>query len=133
MPTLPPPSRFVFDVSRAAPGEDLVGVGADLAPGTLLEAYANGLFPMGLGDGGGPVEREQQRHRVDTLAQVTVVAVQRLRGDVGGEAAPVPRKGEGRDPRAASGPLVDEPGHQGVLACPVQPLDRDQLAHEGSI
>ncbi len=31
------------------PGEDLVGVGADLEPGTLLAAYRRGLFPMGLG------------------------------------------------------------------------------------
>ncbi len=28
------------------PGEDLVAVGADLAPGTLLAAYRAGLFPM---------------------------------------------------------------------------------------
>lgn len=28
------------------PGEDLVAVGADLAPGTLLAAYRSGLFPM---------------------------------------------------------------------------------------
>jgi leucyl/phenylalanyl-tRNA--protein transferase len=27
-------------------GDDLVAVGADLAPGTLLAAYRNGLFPM---------------------------------------------------------------------------------------
>ncbi|HWJ81747.1 MAG TPA: leucyl/phenylalanyl-tRNA--protein transferase [Nocardioides sp.] len=27
-------------------GDDLVAVGADLAPGTLLTAYRNGLFPM---------------------------------------------------------------------------------------
>ncbi len=53
MPTLPPPSRFVFDVGAAGPGEDLVGVGADLAPGTVLEAYARGVFPMGLGAEGG--------------------------------------------------------------------------------
>ncbi|WP_228255237.1 leucyl/phenylalanyl-tRNA--protein transferase [Ornithinimicrobium avium] len=38
----------------AAPGEDLVGVGADLAPGTILEAYRSGMFPMGLGERGGP-------------------------------------------------------------------------------
>jgi leucyl/phenylalanyl-tRNA--protein transferase len=54
VPTIPPPSRYVFDVSRAAPGEDLVGVGADLEPGTVLEAYARGVFPMGLGPGGAP-------------------------------------------------------------------------------
>ncbi len=52
MPTLPPPSRYVFDVTGADEGEDLVGVGADLAPGTVLEAYARGLFPMGLGAAG---------------------------------------------------------------------------------
>lgn len=52
MPTIPPPSRFVFDATGADDGEDLVVVGADLAPGTVLEAYARGLFPMGLGHGG---------------------------------------------------------------------------------
>lgn len=37
-------------------GDDLVAVGADLAPGTLLAAYRMGLFPMGLGaDGTGPM------------------------------------------------------------------------------
>ncbi len=53
MPVLPPPSSYVFDIGAAGPGEDLVGVGADLAPGTLLEAYACGVFPMGLGAAGG--------------------------------------------------------------------------------
>lgn len=55
MPTLPPRSGFVFDVAvvRALEaGEDLVGVGGDLAPGTVLAAYRAGLFPMGLGDHG---------------------------------------------------------------------------------
>ncbi|MEO7061358.1 MAG: leucyl/phenylalanyl-tRNA--protein transferase [Lapillicoccus sp.] len=49
MPVVPEPSGYVFDVARAAPGEDLIGVGADLAPGTLLTAYASGVFPMGIG------------------------------------------------------------------------------------
>ncbi len=53
MPTVPEPSLFVFDLTRLQPGEDLVGVGADLAPGTILEAYAMGLFPMGIGRHGG--------------------------------------------------------------------------------
>jgi leucyl/phenylalanyl-tRNA--protein transferase len=52
VPTIPPPSRFVFDATGADDGEDLVVVGADLAPGTVLEAYARGLFPMGLGHSG---------------------------------------------------------------------------------
>ena len=40
--------------TRSTPGEDLVAVGADLEPGTLLAAYRAGLFPMGLGADGGP-------------------------------------------------------------------------------
>jgi leucyl/phenylalanyl-tRNA--protein transferase len=43
----PSPSRFVMpDPMEIAPGEDLVAVGADLEPGTLLAAYRTGLFPM---------------------------------------------------------------------------------------
>ncbi len=34
------------DPSAAAPGDELLGVGADLAPGTVLAAYRSGLFPM---------------------------------------------------------------------------------------
>ena len=34
------------DPADAPPGEDLVAVGADLEPGTLLAAYRAGLFPM---------------------------------------------------------------------------------------
>jgi leucyl/phenylalanyl-tRNA--protein transferase len=48
-PLEPPPSRWALGVEAAKPGEDLVGVGADLEPGTLLLAYRSGLFPMGLG------------------------------------------------------------------------------------
>lgn len=55
-PEEPRPSRYGFDLSEAVPGEDLVGVGADLEPGTLLAAYRSGLFPMGLSRGGrGPM------------------------------------------------------------------------------
>ena len=55
-PVEPPPSRYAFDLAAATPGEDLVGVGADLSPGTLLAAYRAGLFPMGLGRSGrGPL------------------------------------------------------------------------------
>lgn len=51
-PVEPAPSRYAFDVGAAEPGEDLVGAGADLEPGTLLAAYRTGLFPMGLGKRG---------------------------------------------------------------------------------
>jgi leucyl/phenylalanyl-tRNA--protein transferase len=47
----PPPSAWDLDVA-AEPGEDLVGVGADLEPGTVLAGYRAGLFPMGVGSGG---------------------------------------------------------------------------------
>ena len=49
--SLPPSALAARPWTRADAGEDLVGVGADLAPGTLLAAYRTGLFPMGLGAG----------------------------------------------------------------------------------
>jgi leucyl/phenylalanyl-tRNA--protein transferase len=54
MPIEPPPSRWQLDLDQATSQDDLVGVGADLEPGTLLMAYRAGLFPMGLGDHGDP-------------------------------------------------------------------------------
>ncbi len=43
----PEPSRWTLPDPRRAPaGEELLGVGADLAPGTLLAAYRAGMFPM---------------------------------------------------------------------------------------
>lgn len=45
----PGPSRWDISLAGARPSEDLVAVGADLEPGTLLAAYRAGLFPMGLG------------------------------------------------------------------------------------
>jgi leucyl/phenylalanyl-tRNA--protein transferase len=66
MPIEPPPSPWLFpdftepDQDAACP-DDLVGRGADLAPGTLLAAYRAGLFPMPDGGPGitwwSPVER----------------------------------------------------------------------------
>lgn len=53
-PTEPPTTPWRLEVESAQPGEDLVGVGADLEPGTLLAGYRAGLFPMGLGRRGGP-------------------------------------------------------------------------------
>lgn len=45
MPTEPPPTPWNFG-DPSAVDEDLVGLGADLEPGTLLAAYRTGLFPM---------------------------------------------------------------------------------------
>ncbi|MDP8975759.1 MAG: leucyl/phenylalanyl-tRNA--protein transferase [Actinomycetota bacterium] len=47
-PVEPPPTSWAFpDPTRA--GDELVAVGADLDPGTILAAYRSGLFPMPLG------------------------------------------------------------------------------------
>jgi leucyl/phenylalanyl-tRNA---protein transferase len=55
-PTEPIPSHYAFDLEAAVPAEDLIGVGADLEPGTLLTGYRTGVFPMGLGrHGRGPL------------------------------------------------------------------------------
>jgi leucyl/phenylalanyl-tRNA---protein transferase len=57
-PIEPPPSRFSMpDPGQAAPGDDLIAIGADLAPGTLLAAYRAGLFPM-------PVEPRRRRSKI---------------------------------------------------------------------
>ncbi|RMH66801.1 MAG: leucyl/phenylalanyl-tRNA--protein transferase, partial [Actinomyces sp.] len=50
-PREPPPSAWVFPDPRDA-DDELVGVGADLEPGTVLAAYRRGLFPMPVGRGG---------------------------------------------------------------------------------
>ena len=42
-----PPSRYHFDPGHLEPGEECLGRGADLEPGTLLAAYRAGVFPMG--------------------------------------------------------------------------------------
>jgi leucyl/phenylalanyl-tRNA--protein transferase len=51
-PVEPPPSAWDFPPPATADEDGIVGVGADLAPGTLLHAYRSGLFPMPLGRGG---------------------------------------------------------------------------------
>ncbi len=43
----PPPERWPVD-------DDLVAIGADLEPGTLLAAYRSGLFPMPFPEAGAP-------------------------------------------------------------------------------
>ena len=52
MPTPPPPTAWDFALDRIPPGEDLIGIGADLEVPTLYEAYSIGAFPMGIGDHG---------------------------------------------------------------------------------
>jgi leucyl/phenylalanyl-tRNA---protein transferase len=57
-PIEPSPSRYAMpDLARLEAGADLVAVGADLTPGTLLAAYRAGLFPM-------PVEPRKRSSRL---------------------------------------------------------------------
>jgi leucyl/phenylalanyl-tRNA--protein transferase len=49
VPVEPPPTRWGFPDPRDATESEIVGVGADLEPGTILAAYRQGLFPMRLG------------------------------------------------------------------------------------
>lgn len=47
MPVEPPPCVWDFPDPEVAGGADeIIAIGADLAPGTLLAAYRKGLFPM---------------------------------------------------------------------------------------
>ena len=55
-------SQWQFPDPRTAGSDDVVAIGADLSPATLVAAYRIGLFPMHLPDGGplgwwSPVER----------------------------------------------------------------------------
>jgi leucyl/phenylalanyl-tRNA---protein transferase len=55
VPVLPSPSPWDFGPpSRWDDSDDLVAIGADLEPGTLLSAYRQGLFPMPAGEPGDP-------------------------------------------------------------------------------
>lgn len=45
----PSPTSWVFPPADAADEHGVVGIGADLQPGTLLAAYRSGLFPMPVG------------------------------------------------------------------------------------
>jgi leucyl/phenylalanyl-tRNA---protein transferase len=45
VPVEPPPTRARFPDPRRARGTDVVAVGSDFAPGTILAAYRKGIFP----------------------------------------------------------------------------------------
>jgi leucyl/phenylalanyl-tRNA---protein transferase len=55
MPTEPPSTSWVFPDPANAEADDLVGMGADLEPGTVLRAYRSGLFPMPTDEAGMPM------------------------------------------------------------------------------
>jgi leucyl/phenylalanyl-tRNA--protein transferase len=45
-PIEPPPSRWTMPANGPLDDSDIVALGADLEPGTLLAGYRSGLFPM---------------------------------------------------------------------------------------
>ena len=51
-PVEPPASTWTFPRADTADENGVVGVGADVDPGTLLTAYRSGLFPMPVESGG---------------------------------------------------------------------------------
>ncbi|MEI7593055.1 MAG: leucyl/phenylalanyl-tRNA--protein transferase [Actinomycetes bacterium] len=50
MPIEPPASPWALPPAQSADDDGVVGVGADLEPGTILAAYRSGLFPMPVDD-----------------------------------------------------------------------------------
>ena len=52
MPVEPPASAWVFPPADSGDEHGVMGVGADVEPGTLLAAYRSGLFPMPIEQGG---------------------------------------------------------------------------------
>ncbi len=50
MRDLPAPRWHLPDPRDAGPGDDVVALGGELDPGTVLSAYARGMFPMHLED-----------------------------------------------------------------------------------
>lgn len=46
MPVEPPPSPWSFPPAESADDDGVVAIGGDLEPGTVLQAYRSGLFPM---------------------------------------------------------------------------------------
>ncbi len=48
MPVEPAPTQWELPSAHSAGDDDLVGIGADLEPGTVLAAYRGGMFPMHL-------------------------------------------------------------------------------------
>jgi leucyl/phenylalanyl-tRNA--protein transferase len=52
VPIEPPATRWALPSPADPVDGEVVGIGADLEPGTLLAAYRTGLFPMRLGRGG---------------------------------------------------------------------------------
>jgi leucyl/phenylalanyl-tRNA--protein transferase len=70
VPVEPAPTPWAFPAPEEWPeDDDLVCLGADLEPGTLLAAYRRGLFPMPLDLPGGATEHPGGSERFDPVDQ----------------------------------------------------------------
>ena len=98
----PPPSRWDFGDPRRFPvDEDLIGFGADLAPGTLLAGYRRGLFPMPSNE---PPGHHSGQDRAHDPARDRAQDSRRVSGQEGGE----PTAGRPRGRRTGSVPPAAE-------------------------
>ena len=94
MPIEPPPTAWVFPPADTADETEIVGVGGDLEPGTLLTAYRSGLFPMRVGRGGPvawwspdprgilPVDAFRESHSLRRSRRKFAISVDAAFGDV---------------------------------------------------
>jgi leucyl/phenylalanyl-tRNA--protein transferase len=109
-PIDPIPTGFHFPPASEWTADDLVGVGADLAPGTILEAYRRGLFPMPLEEGSlgwwSPVDRAVLPFSRLRISRSLSKSCRRFTVSVDADAAAVI---EGcADPRRPNGWITDE-------------------------
>lgn len=75
MPEFPDPTAWQFpSPEQLDPDDDLVAIGADLAPATLLSAYASGIFPMPGDHSGDPVYWFSPVHRGVLVLEDLVVS-----------------------------------------------------------
>jgi leucyl/phenylalanyl-tRNA--protein transferase len=94
VPIEPPPTAWVFPPADTADETEIVGVGGDLEPGTLLTAYRSGLFPMRVGRGGPvawwspdprgilPVDAFRESHSLRRSRRKFAISVDAAFGDV---------------------------------------------------
>lgn len=81
----------------------------------------------------GPVEGEEQGHRVDAVPEITVPSVQRLRGEVRGDRFAVAGERERPDRRATVDRSGFEASDDGAFARTVETFDSNQNAHADSL
>lgn len=106
MPVEPPPSPWLIPSPRRTDAQGLVGVGADLEPGTMLAGYRSGVFPM-------PVDRVLGWFSPDPRAVIPLVA----HGPQGGADGPLPLSRSLRRARRRFEIRVDTAFQEVVAGC----------------